>query len=407
MAVDARIAALVFLSALSSTLSAPLFAGDAVSGSSGSAESLEQDFLDTSSVGYQYEMGEDGNPVYTQTLSWDGDPYALEYEVVVLDAAGAELLRSRQEGTSLALSLPPGEYSYNIATINLLGQSEVETGFQQLSILRAEMPEVQDLSPGFIFMDSFNAFVTVKGQRIQEGARVMLRKKDAKPGRGIVGIEQERVGESEVVVRFPEEAYVPGTFDISVVNPGGLYINRAQAIRILYQRPVDILLSAGYAPVYLAGDSWFTEVWSDQTYFLGADTSFSLYFMKKAWGFLGFGFDSSAHRLTGGLDMAEVVSDYLVSNMTLLYKYRVNKTVHLQARAGGGVSVSSHAFDYSGSPGPVEEFSSPCVSGGLAAQVFLPRRIHLEIGADWVQVFQGENAAGFLRPVLRAGYRLF
>lgn len=137
---------------------------------------ISEDFYETSSMGYQYVIDKQGNPVYSQELSWVGDPYALEYEVTVFDSTGEELVRTREEGTSLILNLSPGEYTYNIVTFNLLEQAESETGLQSLQILRAEMPEISGVSPGFIFMDSFNALVTIQGKRLEEGSRIVLHK---------------------------------------------------------------------------------------------------------------------------------------------------------------------------------------------------------------------------------------
>ena len=276
-------------------------------------------------VGYHFVIDSEGNPIYSQQLSWEGDPNALEYEVTVLDSVGAEIIKTRQEETVLLISLLPGEYTYNIVTINLLGQAETETGFIKLSILSAEIPEIDNVSPGFIFMDSLNPNVTIRGKKLLEGSRVLLSKKGSTKGQGIEGIEQSRVGDTELVVAFPESAYVPGLFDIAYVNPGGLLSKRPESLRILYQRPFDILVSVGYSPLKLIEDEWFIATWPEPMYWLGADSSLSLYFLKKAWGFLGLGVDLSIHRLQGGYEMALVTSEYVFSSMNLLYKFRINR----------------------------------------------------------------------------------
>lgn len=175
----------------------------------------------------------------------------------------------------------------------------------------------------------------------------------------------------------------------------------------MYQRPVDILVSAGYSPIVVINDSWVKANWNESPYWLGANASLSIYFLKKSWGYLGLGVDITAHRLTGGIEMAKITSDYLLPGLNVLYKYRLNQMFHLLARAGAGVYISNQSFDYEGDQGPEDIFSGMSAQGGLAVQVFLPYKMHIEIGADWVQLFAGENSAGLIRPALKVGYQLF
>jgi hypothetical protein len=355
-------------------------------------------------VGYSFTIDAKGNAVYMQELSWDVDPYALEFIVTVRDAEGKDIISKVTTENSLSISLQPGTYAYNIATKNLLGQIETETGYQPLTILRAEMPGIDGTSPAFIFMDSLNGKVTLRGARILADGKVYLQNK---LGFRSAGKEESRVGEEEVTVSFPESAYVPGTFDLVIVNPGGLSAKATSALRIMYQRPVDILASAGYEPAVILGDSWFSETWSDQISFPGANASLSVYFTKKAWGFLGFEATTAVHRFTGGAAMARLTSDYLLAGGNLLYKYRVNKILHLMARTGGGIAASHHSFDYSGRAGPNGDFSSPFFDAGIGAQIFLPQHMYLELGTDWNAIFSRSNIAQIVVPVLKVGYQIF
>lgn len=368
------------------------------------AQELEEQ---TDAAGYKFVMDANGIPQYTQILAWEGDPYALEYQITVLDDTKKEILYTHQESTMLEITLSPGKYTYNIVTINLLGQAESETGYIPLEIIYAELPEITDVSPGHIFMDSFDSLVTIEGSLLEEGSKIILRKKGDTTKFGIEGVEQSRIDNSELVVEFPMEAYVPGLFDIEVINPGGLSSVKPECLRIMYEHPVDLLFSVGYAPTALMSDTWFTETWNESLYWLGADTSISAYFVKKAWGFLGIELDASVHRWSGGGDTTSISSDFLISGLNFLYRYRINKDFHLLARAGGGVYVSHHSFDFEGTVGPDSYFSGICAQGGLAAQFFLPHDLYLEVGSNWVELFAGESKAGLIRPVLRFGYQIF
>ena len=102
---------------------------------------LEQSQAEGSSVGYYFDTDADGNSVFTQVLSWDVDPYALRFEVVIRDSGETEILRKTTEGSSIKVQLVPGSYTYNIITWNLLDQPEIESGWMPLIVIKAELPE--------------------------------------------------------------------------------------------------------------------------------------------------------------------------------------------------------------------------------------------------------------------------
>jgi hypothetical protein len=200
---------------------------------------------------------------------------------------------------------------------------------------------------------------------------------------------------------------VPGLYDVKVVNPGGLSAVRVGAVRVMFQKPLDILVSTGYSPVFLTGDSWFTETWNQVGYWLGGEASLSVFFIKKSWGFIGIEAGATVHQMSGGTERAQVSSDYMLSGGSVIYKYRINKLIHVLAKTGAGVSVSSHSFVYSGMEGPSADFSSLYLSAGLAAQYFLPNNFYIEGGIGWTGIPSGNAFASLVRPVLKAGYKLF
>ncbi len=357
-----------------------------------------------SSVGYYSETDEKGALVFTQILSWAGDVNALRFEVSIKDADGDGIFHEFTEDTSLKIRLVPGVYSYNIVTWNLLNQGEIESGWLPLTVIKAEWPSLTDVSPTFLYMDSLNSRVTLKGTKLLPGGRMYLRDSS---GSEIEGKEQSRSDDTEVDIVFPDKAYRPGEFDIAFVNPGGLTAVQKNALRIRFQRPVDILFSVGYAPVSFMTDSWFKNNWSDSVYWLGADTALSVYFVKKSWGFVGAEASLSFHRLIGGSKVAVLTSDYYLSAGKLLYKYRFTRALHGVVRAGGGVSSSTHSFDYKGFSGPVTSSKDVCIDAGLSLQYFLPHKIFCELGADWFSIFEKDHTVGGIQPSLKIGYQLF
>ena len=362
---------------------------------------------DKSSVGYYYDTDKKGNISFTQILSWDTDPYALRFEVTLRNADGKDIMHEFTTGNSLELKLAPGNYSYNIVTWNLLDQPEVESGFQPLRIVKAEKPRLTGTSPSSVYVDSLNEKITLKGEKLVSGARYFLRNADTE-GSDVEGTEVSRSSgsEKEVVIKFPDWAYKIGTFDIVIVNPGGLSSVEKKALRVNYQRPLDVLFSLGYAPVAFVTDSWFKENWQEPVYWAGASGALSVYFIKRASGFYGAEAAFSFHRLTGGTDEAKLTSDYYLGGANLLYKYRYLRNLHFVARAGGGLAFSKHSFDYESEAGPKTNSTDPYLNAGVMVQYFLPHNFFAEFGINWVSIFEKDHAIGGIEPALRVGYQI-
>jgi len=357
------------------------------------------------SVDFAYSFDADGKPVFSQTLSWEGDENAFRYEIEIKDSADAELFHDFSKVNSVKVSLTPGTYYWKITTYNLLDLPEVDTGWVPITVIKAEQPVLEESSPAAIYMDSLEGNVKLSGAKLVEGARVFMR---SESGREIEGKEVSRTGDEAVVVVFPDPAYRPGLFDLVVVNPGGLNAVLAKSLRIRFQRPIDLLASVGYAPAFFFGDeSFFAANYDDPAFLLGAAANVDFFFVKDNWGFVGVSAEARYHRLTGGNADALLTSDYLFTGLTATYKYRFTRAIHVLARVGGGVAMSYHAFDYSGFAGPTTSSVDPYFTAGLAMQVFFPNKLFLEFGADWRTVLGLTYAIYGVVPSLRIGYQLF
>jgi len=359
---------------------------------------------DGSSVGYYFDVDAKGNPVFTQVLSWEADPNALRFEVSIRDSLGTEIFHDTTESTSVKVQLAPDTYTYDIITWNLLDQPEEESGWQPLVVIKAELPKITGVAPAFIYMDAPNSKIALKGEKLVQGATVLLRDST---GHDIKATQNLFTGDNEVTATFPENEYKPGMFDIVVVNPGGLQSTEKNAVKIRFERPVDILFSAGYSPISFFQDSWFKTNWDKPMYPLGANANLSVYFVKKGWGFLGAEAFASGYKLTGGITLASISSEYLLTGANFLYRYRFSKAISAVAHAGGGVAISHHSFDYSGTAGPNLTASNICLDGGLSAQYFFPFKMFLELGASWYEIFGTGYTAGALSPTLKIGYQIF
>jgi hypothetical protein len=392
MGIERRLAALPILLAGLAIAGAPIVAQDAISPATVPASD------------YFYSLDPSGAPVFTQVLHWEADPNALEYRITLKSADGEQLLDSRTSETSLDVHLQPGGYSYKIVTYNLLGKPEAETDWIDMRVIKAEQPAPSSSSPSTIYMDALDGRVTILGQKlVADGAVALVGKNGAR----FVGKVSERKGDQEIVVTFPDEAYQPGDYSIYIENPGGLNASLDDALKIRFQRPVDLLVSSGYSPFVPLYDDWFVENWSSTFNPIGADAQLELFFVKQRWGFVGIEAVAQWRRMYGGEENATLTSDFVLAGANLLYKYRFARQLHGLARIGGGVSWSYHSFDYDGFAGPTTDSYDPYAQAGIALQAFLPFKLYGEIGADCACVFLLNHYALGIAPRFSVGYQLY
>jgi hypothetical protein len=354
---------------------------------------------------YYFILGADGQPVFTQVLRWNADQNALDYQIIVRDSTGAEILNKHETEAEEKLHLAPGSYTYKIITYNLLGQAEAETHWIGFTVIRAEQPKLSAVSPTAIYMDVSDGRVILTGDKLLPGGVVFLVPLNGKPPS--VGTVVERKDNKEVVVLFPDKACEPGDYCLSFANPGGLSATLDRALRIRFQRPVDLLVSLGYAPYVSLGDPWAVGAWPGAFKPLGFEAGIDLYFIKQRWGFLGLGAGAQWRRMYGGGATATLTSDFTLMGMDLLYKYRFSRQLHVIARLGGGLSWSCHSFDYEGSSGPTASSYDPYAQGGIAFQAFLPDKLYGEIGVGCTSLFLIGNYALGITPRLGVGYQLY
>jgi hypothetical protein len=354
---------------------------------------------------FYYTLGEDGEPIFTQVLRWEADPDALEFEVLVEAPGGRAILDEKVSEAALEVHLPPGSYRYKIVTYNLLGRAELETDWVALEVIKAEQPILASLEPAIIYMDSLDPRITLRGDKLLPGGVARLIPKGG--GAPITGQVAKRDDEASLVVVFPDEAYEPGEYSLSYENPGGLVSTLEGALRIRFQRPLDLLVGLGYSPLFPLGDAWLAENWPSAFDALGFSAKIEAFFIKQRWGYLGLEAAGEWQRLYGGEEKAVITSDYLLWTLSASYKYRFTRLLHGIARAGGGLAVSYHSFDYEGFQGPTATSADPCATLGLALQAFLPSKFYGEIGLDGVGVFLLNHYALGLMPRISVGYQLY
>ncbi len=122
-------------------------------------------------------------------------------------------------------------------------------------------------------------------------------------------------------------------------------------MKVRYEKPVDVHVSAGYAPILPLYDDWFKRTWSQPFYPLGAVSRLEIMFLKKAKEQWGVRLEGSYWKGDGGIPAAVIHTQTVNGGLTVAYNYLVSKQFRIAAHGGAGMACQQYAFDYNGIPG--------------------------------------------------------
>jgi len=351
-----------------------------------------------------FHIGRDGKPVFTQILRWLGDPNALDYEVTIKDGSNEPVLNQRTPETTLEVQLSPGSYKYQITTFNLLGQPKAATAWAAFEVIKAQQPVIKSEEPANLYLDAADTRITLRGSKLLPQAVIVLIDKEGREYKGTVASRKDN---QEIIVVFPDDAYQPGDYTIRAQNPGGLTSTAPNTVRIRLQSPLDLLASLGYSPFYALADSWFVDNWSPPFHALGFDAQLDALFVKFRHDSFGLELGIENRTQTGGITNAALNSNFFLWGANVLYKHKFTRTIHGLLRLGGGISHSTHSFDYAGLEGPSVTSDDPFARLGVAVQVFFPWKFYGEAGIDTTGIFLIDHLGFGLTPRIAVGYQLF
>jgi len=349
-----------------------------------------------------FEILPDGTPSFTQVFRWSADPSVLFYEVTVQTSTGGMITQEKLNEPVLKLNLRPGEYRYRIVLYNLLGKPELELPWTSFSVNKAQMPRVTAVSPKVWFLEDLKPVLSVSGANLMPGATIRIEDRAANAA-PIAGTETAREGTASLSASFPIKSVREGVYTLEVVNPGGLSVTLPDALVVHFQRPVDLVFSGGYGPWIPLYDAWSTSTWPGPVFVSGV-ARFSVYFLKREWGFLGAEVETSGRTMQGGLSEATIQSRVGLTGINVIYCRRFSPRLSAKVAAGSGVAIGDYRFDYAGVAGPAITSADPYISSALSLQYYFGRQIFVELGCGWVQVLARGYTTGGVMPFLSGAY---
>ena len=185
-------------------------------------------FAAGTSLLYAQTKSKNAKTYSTQTLRWSADPNVLEYRIEIQDISGNIIQTVTTENNSLEISLPNGKYKYKITAYDLLGRESVNSGWNQLEVLKASQPAISmEQTLESLEEDGKTLELDVEIKDVTTGSKVEL--VNPETGETIAGnllIDSAIDADASEVLHASKSIFenVPeGKWQLVVTNPSGLF----------------------------------------------------------------------------------------------------------------------------------------------------------------------------------------
>ena len=365
-----------------------------------------------------YRISESDSGLFIQRLSWNAAQYAVRYNVI-LERKGdesnvyTEVLRRNVETSYIDISVPPGEYRYQVLSYNVLGMIDSQSDWEYFTIIAALYPVILTFSPKAFYFDRLTPrIISLTGENLLPESEMYLENKTTldEDGKPVImkpkEILRNELGESARLV-FNEEDLVAGRYNIVVKNPGGNEARIGDFI-ITMAKPYDINVAAGVMPMF--------TVYGQKEYVLdhvfiplsfGARASFIPF--KWKIGFWGAELNASWAYLGSDQPIAKTTAHLLLVNAGGVFQYwLMPKELSVNGRISAGFAgIIDWKFQFN----DTGKFSDPIntsafmFSVGSSVQWYFYKQIFVEGGFDYIHIAHKDIPMDFIRIGIYGGYQ--
>jgi hypothetical protein len=278
-----------------------------------------------------------------------------------------------------------------------------------IRVFPAREPKIDHLNPTAYYIDDAKKEFTLElaGDDLFEEAEVYI----VATAKGAERIKPLSVQYSEdediITLTFTTAGLALGVYNIVVTNPGGLQMVY-EGFQVMFQEPLDVNVSLGYAPIFpLYG--YVFDVYSAPLYPLGFYGRVSVVPFKRLWGFLGVEFSPHINSMETETDNYTVSGLKMDFTLDALYQlWLSNRVMAVNFRLGGGLTaISNIKFEHKdGSVSDEVATVLPFVNAGTSFQWLPWRDLFVEAGFEFVQMFSSRSPVpGYLRATIGGGWR--
>ena len=369
--------------------------------------------------GQSFFIDREGDEIrFIQRLIWEEAAYAFRYVVIVErqehDGSYREVFRGSTRETFIDVSLDAGQYRFRVEVYDLMDEFAFSTAWQDFEVVRVFQPELTGFSPQAFFLDTGEAWeLTLYGENLLSDADFYL----VQGGVRIMPERHTSTGDSAHLV-FDLRSLIPGQYYIHVINPGGLDA-KIGTFAITFQRPFDLNISLGFAPIiplygFLFADFEFNNSTIEAPfpaglYMLGAIARINFIPFKRHWGQLGLELSSSITVLEHERAYHTANAFFINTHLSFLYqRYFWGRNFAFNINLGAGLSTLMN-FHYTYPVGPQTEQKTPhyiSSIAGVSFKGFFIDPFFISAGADFIHLFSPEGSMpGFIRSFVAVGVR--
>jgi hypothetical protein len=330
----------------------------------------------------------------TRHLSWEAEPLASRYEVMVQRSDEAqdpaaeyhEILRMTTENAFIDCTLPAGSYRYRVTVYNLFGRPETSSEWAMFVINAPKPPPVIALERE---PPPPKPTPTPK-------APPQVPPEPAPTPKAPPEVPPEPAPTPKAPPETPPEpAPTPKAPPKPVEKP---------------LAPVDatrpFIIQAAYAPLVPLPGSFLNSFYDTRFFLTGAEVRVA--FLPLRGTYSGFGVELSPAwtRITTETEAYSMEAHFISGHLNLLYQqWLPRKKVAFVFRLGGGVSMLyNFSIRYPDDDTPAKSIMFLSANAGLSFQWFIIKPLFIEIGADYLCLFSKDRPIPmYIRPFVGLG----
>lgn len=170
---------------------------------------------------------------FIQTIEWNKDKYAMEYEVEIQDENFKTVFLKRTKDSFVKFSLKNGKYRYRIFVFDLFGKRTESLQWQDLDIIKVEKPYIFDFENKNIFLSKGNPLIiSAKMTGINKNSKIKIVQFDRKKSYDalLVSSEEDKIlmdGSYFCKFEIPANDFSEGKYFFYVENPGDVIFEGA------------------------------------------------------------------------------------------------------------------------------------------------------------------------------------
>jgi len=181
-----------------------------------------------------------------RNITWEPVPGAWGYALEIQNSAGNIILSKEVRDNYFPVSqFEPGDYSFRIATINLLKQKGDSTGWIKFSIEKLYVPQLSTVSKRQLISTYNNKNIIITGSNFRTESRLHLRGN----GKDVEISDVKIISGGEAEFSYNPSSSLKGVYDLVIINRGDAEAILKNSIEIVEPAEAErfYFISAGYS----------------------------------------------------------------------------------------------------------------------------------------------------------------